>query len=70
MNNDDLQYIFKKQLDANEKKLYFLLVERGFKLVERFDSTKLDQLLMLLDNFIYDGSVDDYGIMPRFIKEL
>ena len=64
MIKDDLEYIFKKQIDAGETKLCFMLIDNGHKVVERHPADKLDDLLLMLDCFVYAGNED----MPRFVK--
>jgi hypothetical protein len=64
MTLDDLKYVFRDQLIV-EKKLYFMLVDSDYKVVERHDAAKLEELLPMLSCFEYWG---DAGNMPRFVK--
>lgn len=63
----DLDYIFKPQLDDNEEKLYYMLIDGNYSLVERYDTYKMAELIYCLDNFIFDGYIS--GKMPKFIKQ-
>lgn len=45
--------------------LYFMLEEENYKVIERHNVNKLDELLLILDNFVYNGS---NGGMPLFVK--
>ena len=65
MNIDDLEYIFKKQIDEGTTMLYFMLEDDGYKLVERHHISELTELLPALQSFQYAGNA---GNMPRFIK--
>ena len=64
MTIDDLNHIFKKQIESGETKLYFMLIDGETKLVERHPVKELENLVPMLDCFIYSG--DD--VMPRFVK--
>lgn len=61
---EDLEYVFKKQIDAGEKKLYFMLVDGKHKVVERHPTNKINDLLHMLSAFEYAGT----DVMPRFKK--
>lgn len=61
----DLEFIFEDQIKMGVDKCWFMIVEDSYKIIERYDITKMDDLLYLLDNFIYDGS---NGNIPRFVK--
>jgi hypothetical protein len=63
---EDLEYVFKKQIDAGEKKLYFMLVDGKHKVVERHPANKMEELLPMLSAFEYAGT----DVMPRFTKGL
>ena len=62
---EDLQHIFKPQVDEGTDKLYFMLVEDNLQLIHRHPATELAGLLLLLDNFQYNGTD---GRIPRFAK--
>lgn len=64
MIKEDLEYIFKKQIDSGETKLCFMLIDNGRKLVERHALDKIEELLPMLDSFTYSGD----EVMPRFVK--
>lgn len=65
---EDLEYIFKKQIDAGIFSLYFMIEEQSTdtKTVYRHKLEKIEDLLPMLDNFIWDNN---YTRMPKFIKE-
>lgn len=62
---DDLQYIFKKQIDNGVDNLYYMLTDGDYSMIDRHPSTKLPSLLTMLDDFQYAGS---RAGMPRFVK--
>ena len=62
---EDLEYIFKPQVDEGTTKLYFMLDDGGHKVILRQESNELVTLLSLLDSFQYAGTE---GRMPRFVK--
>jgi len=63
--NNDLEYIFKSQIDEGTDKLCFMLIEDNLQLIHRHPATELAGLLLLLDNFQYK---DTDGRIPRFVK--
>ena len=63
--NNDLEYIFKSQIDEGTDKLCFMLIEDNLQLIHRHPATELAGLLPLLDNFQYKGND---GRIPRFVK--
>ena len=68
MNIEDLQHIFKPQLDqisGSDIKLFYMLVDGDYTLIDRHSANDLENLLILLDNFQYAGAD---GNIPRFIK--
>jgi len=66
MTIDDINHIFATQLSfPNKQDLYFVLIEDGHKIAQRHPSNELNTLLLLLDNFVYDGT---RGGMPFFTK--
>ena len=65
MTLEDLQHIFKPQVDEGTDKLYFMLVDGEHRVIERHDATDMDSLVPMLDNFQYAGNE---GRMPRFTK--
>jgi len=66
MTLDDLKYIFAQQIEENDDKLYFMLIDDdGVPVVNRHDKNDLQGLLPMLDAFQYQGS--RVG-MPRFKK--
>lgn len=68
MNIEDLQHIFKPQLDQiinSDIKLFYMLVDGDHVLIDRHPANDLETLLLTLDNFQYIGSE---GGMPRFVK--
>ena len=68
MNIEDLQHIFKPQLDQiknSDVKLFYMLVDGDHTLIDRHPADDLENLLTVLDNFQYAGSDND---IPRFVK--
>lgn len=65
MNIKDLEYIFKTQIEEGTTKLYFMLEDGDYKVVERHDVNDMESLLPMLDCFQFAGND---GIMPRFVK--
>ena len=65
MNIDDLNHIFKPQLDEGTTNLYFMLEDSGHKMIERHSISDMTSLLVVLDNFQYAGVA---GRIPRFVK--
>ena len=65
MTLEDLQYIFQPQIDEGTDKLYFMLIEDNLQLIHRHLTDELSGLLLLLDNFQYQGTD---GRIPRFVK--
>jgi hypothetical protein len=62
---EDLEYIFKPQIDEGTTSLYFMLIDSDHKVILRQESNELVTLLPLLDNFQYAGTEDR---IPRFTK--
>jgi len=70
MNIEDLQHIFKDQIDSMQGldkpiPLYFMLVDGDSKLMQRRSHEDLESLLPMLDSFQYAGSDNE---IPRFVK--
>lgn len=65
MTLEDLEHIFKPQIDEGTTNLYYMLDDSGYIVIERHQSTELPALLPMLDAFQYAGSE---GRIPRFIK--
>jgi hypothetical protein len=66
MTKEDLDYIFKKQIDEGTTKLYFMLVDGERKVVERQSVEQIEDMLPMLDCFQYAGN----DVMPVFVKGL
>jgi len=62
---EDLEYIFKPQIEEGTVNLYYMLVEGELNLIERCPSDQLESLLPMLDNFVYAGTE---ARIPRFTK--
>jgi hypothetical protein len=62
---EDLEYIFKPQVDEGTTKLYFMLIDGDYKVIERHEADDIESLVPMLDSFQYAGI--EAG-MPRFIK--
>ena len=70
MNIEDLQRIFKTQIDNIEElgqpvPLYFILMNGAQAQIQRHDHTDLVSLLHMLDGLQYAGN---NGNIPRFAK--
>lgn len=70
MNIEDLQHIFKDQIDSMQYfdkpiPLWFMLVDGDSKLMHRHSHEDLESLLPMLDSFQYAGSDN---VIPRFTK--
>lgn len=66
MNIDDLEHIFKSQIDEGTTKLYFSVTEDDRTMIGRWPASDLKDLLLTLDNYVFDGHSP--GNMPRFIS--
>lgn len=62
---EDLEYIFKPQVNEGTDSLYFMLVDGDHKLIQRHPADNIDTLLPMLDSFQYSGTVER---LPRFTK--
>ena len=62
---EDLQHIFKPQVDEGTDKLYFMLIDGDHKVIERHPTNDIATLLPMLDSFQYSGTVER---VPRFAK--
>jgi hypothetical protein len=70
MTIDDLKHHFRHQLTATEEytpptQLEYMIIDGQTKLTKRVDADKLDSLIPMLDNFIFEGYKDR---MPYFVK--
>jgi len=65
MQLEDLEHIFKPQIQEGTVILYYMLIDGEHKLVERCPSDQLASLLPMLDNFVYAGTE---ARIPRFTK--
>ena len=63
---DDLEYIFKPQINEGTTKLYFMLIDDEHKVIERHPADDLEGLLPMLDSFQYAGNE---GNVPRFVRK-
>ena len=62
---EDVEYIFKPQIDEGTTSLYFMLIDGEHKVIHRHMSTDISKLLPMLDAFQYSGTVER---IPRFVK--
>jgi hypothetical protein len=62
---EDLEYIFKPQVNEGTDSLYFMLIDGDHKLIQRHPADNIDALLPMLDSFQYSGTVER---LPRFTK--
>jgi hypothetical protein len=67
MNINDLNHIFKEQINinGNSKYAHMILIDKNHKVFFKHPIDDLESLLPMLDCFLYDGY--DYD-MPRFVK--
>jgi hypothetical protein len=65
MNLQDLEHIFKPQIDEGTTNLYFMLEDGDFRVIERHSVDELESLLPMLDCFMYTGIE---ARIPRFVK--
>ena len=66
MNIQDLQHIFRPQIQEGTEKLYFMLIEGPYVQIERHPVNQLEKLVPMLDNFQFEGYKP--GNMARFVK--
>jgi hypothetical protein len=64
MQKEDLDHIFKKQIDEGTDSLYFMLIDGDRNLIQRHPTNKIEELLPMLSAFEYAGA----EVMPRFKK--
>ena len=62
---EDLEYIFKPQVNEGTTSLYYMLIDGDHKLIQRHPADNIDALLPMLDSFQYSGTVER---LPRFTK--
>jgi hypothetical protein len=62
---EDLEHIFKPQVNEGTDSLYFMLIDGDHKLIQRHPAGNIDTLLPMLDSFQYSGTVER---LPRFSK--
>ncbi len=62
---EDLEYIFKPQVDEGTTKLYFMLIDGEHKMMERHNACDIKSLVPMLDSFQYAGKE---ARIPRFVK--
>jgi len=62
---EDLEHIFKNQVNEGTDSLYFMLIDGDHKLIQRHPADNIDTLLPMLDSFQYTGTVER---LPRFSK--
>jgi hypothetical protein len=62
---EDLEYIFKPQVDEGTTKLYFMLIDGEHKVMERHAASDIESLVPMLSSFQYNGTE---ARIPRFTK--
>jgi hypothetical protein len=62
---EDLEHIFKNQVNEGTTSLYYMLIDGDHKLIQRHPADNIDTLLPMLDSFQYSGTVER---LPRFTK--
>jgi hypothetical protein len=68
MNLEDLQHIFKPQLDQirdQDVKLFYMLTDGDHVMIDRHPASDLENLVPALSSFQYAGNE---GNIPRFVK--
>jgi hypothetical protein len=65
MTLDDIKFIFEDQIESGTDKVWFMLCDNNYRLIERHDSNRLNELIPMLDSFTYSGNI---GNIPRFSK--
>lgn len=65
MKLEDLEHIFKNQINEGTDSLYYMLIEGDYKLIQRHPAVNIGELLPMLDSFQYSGTVER---LPRFTK--
>lgn len=62
---EDLEHIFKPQIDEGTDKLYFMLIDGEHKMIQRHPVLDMATLVPVLDAFQYTGTIEQ---IPRFTK--
>ena len=62
---EDVEHIFKPQIDEGTTMLYFMLIDGEHKIIERHPANNLETLVPVLDAFQYCGTLER---VPRFSK--
>jgi hypothetical protein len=62
---EDLEHIFKNQVNEGTTSLYYMLIDGDHKVIQRHPADNIDALLPMLDSFQYSGTVER---LPRFTK--
>ena len=62
---EDVEYIFKPQVNEGTTKLYFMLVDGEHKVMERHNASDIESLVPMLNSFQYAGIENR---IPRFVK--
>ena len=62
---EDVEHIFKPQIDEGTDKLYFMLIDGEDKFIQRHTANDIASLLPMLAAFQYTGTQDR---IPRFSK--
>jgi hypothetical protein len=62
---EDLEYIFKPQVNEGTTSLYYMLIDGDHKLIQRHPASDMASLVPVLDNFQYAGTQDR---IPRFMQ--
>ena len=65
MKLEDLEYIFKPQIEEGTTDLYYMLIDGELNLIQRCSVNEMSSLLPMLENFVYDGNA---ARVPRFKK--
>jgi hypothetical protein len=62
---EDLEHIFKPQVNEGTTSLYYMLIDGDHKLIQRHPASDMASLVPVLDNFQYAGTQDR---IPRFMQ--
>lgn len=65
MNKQDIEHIFQTQINLGTDKIWFMLCDGDYKVIERHNVDDIENLVFTLDNFQYSGNDNN---MPRFVK--
>lgn len=62
----DVEHWFKAQIDERQEDLYYMVVDKGTRIVKSCPSGDIGELVGSLRGCVFDGFSPEY--MPRFVK--